>query len=65
MRARFPGDPGVAHASRNTDMLRNTGAGAFAAGTAADVVDKVGEDVGIEPYKDAKKHFTKEVGSTW
>ena len=65
MRARFPGDPGVAHTSRNAELLHNTGAGAFAAGTAADVVDKVGEDAGIEPYKDAKKHFTKEVGSTW
>jgi len=63
-----PGSPatgGVAHASRNADTLRNTGAGALAAGTGADAADKLGEDAGIEPYNDAKNHFTKEVGSTW
>ena len=65
MRIRFPGDGGVAHASRNADTLRNTGAGALAAGTGADAADKLGEDAGIEPYNDAKNHFTKEVGSTW
>lgn len=65
MRNRFPGDPGVAHASRNADLLHNTGAGAFVSGTGVDVTDKMGEDGGIEPYADAKKHFTKEVGTTW
>lgn len=65
MRNRFPGDPGVANASRNADLLRSTGSGSFAAGQTVDVFDKVGEDGPGESYKDTKKYFTKEVGSTW
>jgi len=65
MRTKFPGDPGVAHTSRNAGLLRNTTFGTFVSGTGVDVTDKIGELSGNEPYADAKEHFTKEVGSTW
>lgn len=65
LRARFPGDAGVQQASRNADLLRSTNAGATHTGIGVDAADKYGEDVGIEPYKEAKGHYKQEVGSTW
>lgn len=63
MRTRFPGDEGVAHASRRAELYRNTHFGAWAGSSGVDVVDK-----GVsfaDSYNNAKGHFTKQVGSTW
>lgn len=63
MRSRFPGNAGVQQASNSAGLNRNMNTGAWAAGTGADVGDKVGSFV--EPYNNAKNNFTREVGSTW
>ncbi|MGH3771997.1 MAG: hypothetical protein ACRDRW_11480 [Pseudonocardiaceae bacterium] len=65
IRGRFPGDADVAHASRDADLLRNTNHGLWTSGFVADAADKGAEYGGITPYKEAKDHFTREVGSTW